>query len=109
MVWGFANVTISTNLARDLGTRIVAAIFYGGDAFNRYAPIAVFVNVPATIFATAVYEMILRDSFAIIAKGMYLGEQKLLAPHPSQSNNMLTPLFQVTTSTRKARKALRAI
>lgn len=30
MIWGFANVTISTNLARDLGTRIVAAIFWGG-------------------------------------------------------------------------------
>jgi hypothetical protein len=30
MIWGFANVTISTNLARDLGTRIVAAIFFGG-------------------------------------------------------------------------------
>lgn len=29
MIWGFANVTISTNLARDLGTRFVAAIFYG--------------------------------------------------------------------------------
>jgi len=69
MIWGFANVTISTNLARDLGTRIVAAIFFGGDAFNRYAPIAIFVNVPATIFATGVYEIILRDSFAIIAKG----------------------------------------
>ena len=84
MIWGFANVTISTNLARDLGTRIVAAIFYGGDAFNRYAPIAIFVNIPATIFATAVYELILRDSFAIIAKGRLLGEQKL---------HNLTPFF----------------
>jgi len=27
------------------------------------------VNIPATIFATAVYELILRDSFAIIGKG----------------------------------------
>jgi len=69
MVWGFANVTISTNLARDLGTRIVAAIFYGGDAFNKYAPIAILVNVPATLFATLVYEVLLKDSFAIIAKG----------------------------------------
>ena len=69
MIWGFANATISTNLARDLGTRIVAAIFFGGDAFNRYAPIAILVNVPATIFATLVYEVIQRDSFAIIAKG----------------------------------------
>lgn len=69
MIWGFADVTISTNLARDLGTRIVAAIFWGGDAFNRYAPLAMFVNIPATIFATAVYEVIQRDSMAIIAKG----------------------------------------
>ncbi|KAE9380201.1 aquaporin-like protein [Stipitochalara longipes BDJ] len=69
MVWGFANVTISTNLARDLGTRIVAAIFFGGDAFNRYSPIAILVNVPATLFATLVYEVLLKDSFAIIAKG----------------------------------------
>ncbi|TVY58030.1 Aquaporin-3 [Lachnellula cervina] len=69
MVWGFAGATIATNLARDLGTRIVAAIFFGGDAFDRYAPIAIFTNVPATIFATFVYEIILRDSFAIIAKG----------------------------------------
>jgi hypothetical protein len=75
MVWGFANVTISTNLARDLGTRIVAAIFFGGDAFNRYAPIAIFVNIPATIFATFVYEVLLKDSFAIIAKGHNVHEE----------------------------------
>jgi hypothetical protein len=69
MVWGFAFETISTNLARDLGTRIVAAIFYGGDAFNSYSPIAILVNIPATIFATCVYELILRDSFRQIAGG----------------------------------------
>jgi len=75
MVWGFANVTISTNLARDLGTRIVAAIFYGGDAFNRYSAIAILVNVPATIFSTLVYELILRDSFKIIAGGHNVHEE----------------------------------
>jgi hypothetical protein len=69
MIWGFANVTISTNLARDLGTRIVAAIFFGGDAFNRYAPIAILVNIPATIFATSYYELVLRDSIQRIAQG----------------------------------------
>lgn len=31
MIMAFADITISTNLARDLGTRIVAAIFYGGE------------------------------------------------------------------------------
>jgi glycerol uptake facilitator-like aquaporin len=69
MIWGFADVTISTNLARDLGTRIVAAIFFGGDAFNRYSPIAIFVNIPATIMATAYYEMLMRDSMKKIAEG----------------------------------------
>lgn len=71
MVWGFADITISTNLARDLGTRIVAAIFYGREAFTYmgYAPIAVLVNIPATLFATAYYEFLMRDSFLIIGKG----------------------------------------
>lgn len=51
------------------------------DAFNRYSPIAIFVNIPATIFATAVYELLLRDSFAIIAKGHNIhaeGEEGLM-------------------------------
>jgi len=71
MVWGFASQTISTNLARDLGTRIVAAIFYGGEAFsyNNYSWIAILVNVPATIFATGYYEFLMRDSLQRIGKG----------------------------------------
>lgn len=39
------------------------------DAFGDYSAISILVNIPATIFATGVYELILRDSFAIIAKG----------------------------------------
>jgi len=69
MIWGFAPATISTNLARDLGTRIVAAIFYGSDAFGKYSAISILVNIPATLFGTMVYEIVQRDSFAIIAKG----------------------------------------
>ena len=71
MVWGFAGVTISTNLARDLGTRIVAAIFFGSEAFSykNYSPIAILVNIPATLFATGYYELLLRDSLSRISKG----------------------------------------
>jgi glycerol uptake facilitator-like aquaporin len=71
MVWGFAGITISTNLARDLGTRMVAAIFFGKEAFTYmdYSPIALLVNIPATIFATAYYEMLMRDSLMNITKG----------------------------------------
>jgi len=82
MVWGFADITISTNLARDLGTRIVAAIFFGGEVFSykNYSWIAILVNVPATIFATGYYEMLMRDSLQKIGKGHALhehGEQGL--------------------------------
>ena len=71
MVWGFADITISTNLARDLGTRFVAAIFFGKEAFTylNYSWIAILVNVPATIFATGYYEFLMRDSVAKIAGG----------------------------------------
>ena len=71
MVWGFADITISTNLARDLGTRIVAAIFFGGESFSylNYSWIAILVNVPATLFATGYYEFLMRDSLSTIGKG----------------------------------------
>ncbi|KAI9703779.1 MAG: hypothetical protein M1836_007549 [Candelina mexicana] len=71
MVWGFADISISTNLARDLGTRIVAAIFFGGKAFTyrHYSWIALLVNIPATIFATGFYELLMRDSLQKIGKG----------------------------------------
>jgi hypothetical protein len=72
MIWGFAVNTISTNLARDLGTRIVAAIFFGPEAFkfdNGYSWISILVNIPATIFATGYYEFLMRDSLQKIHKG----------------------------------------
>lgn len=66
-----ADITISTNLARDLGTRMVAAIFYGRGAFtyHSYSWIAILVNLPATIFATGFYEFVMRDSLKKIAAG----------------------------------------
>lgn len=71
MIWGFAGITISTNLARDLGTRLVVLIFYGRKAFtyHTYSPISILVNVPATLFATGYYEFLMRDSLQRIGKG----------------------------------------
>ncbi|RMZ87335.1 hypothetical protein DV736_g5438, partial [Chaetothyriales sp. CBS 134916] len=72
IIWGFGANTVSTNLARDLGTRIVAAIFFGREAFSvdhGYPGISILVNVPATIFATVFYEVVIRDSLAEIQKG----------------------------------------
>ncbi|QIW94902.1 hypothetical protein AMS68_000420 [Peltaster fructicola] len=85
MIWGFVDVTISTNLARDLGTRIVAAIFFGGEAFSyhNYSWIAILVNVPATILATGYYEFLMRDSLQKIASGhaSHEGGEEGLALH----------------------------
>lgn len=68
---GFADITISTNLARDLGCRSVAAIFFGGGAFSyhNYSWIAILVNVPATFLATCYYELLMRDSLQKLGKG----------------------------------------
>lgn len=58
-------------MARDLGTRIVAAIFFGGDAFtyHKYSWIGILGTVPASIFATTFYEMVLKDSALHLANG----------------------------------------
>lgn len=83
MIWGFADITIAANMARDLGTRMVAALFFGREAFTymNYSPIAILVNIPATLCATAVYELLMRDSMGIISKGHAMhedGEEGLL-------------------------------
>lgn len=69
MVWGFADITIATNTARDLGTRMVAAIFFGTDAFQPYSAIYILGNIPAALFATTIYELVFRDSMSTIATG----------------------------------------
>jgi glycerol uptake facilitator-like aquaporin len=98
MIWGFANATLSTNLARDLGTRMVAAIFYGGDAFNRYSPIAIFANIPATLMAVGIYELILKDSFQAIAHGHVTHEEgeEGLRLHLTKTGTMEQGMTNVT-------------
>ena len=70
------------------------------DAFNRYAPIAIFVNIPATIFATGIYELILRDSFAIIAKGhnIHKDGEEGLARHLTKVGTMEQGVSNITSS-----------
>lgn len=83
MIWGFADISISMNLARDLGTRIVAAMFFGREAFTymNYSWIGILVNIPATLFGTRYYEFLMRDSLSQIGKGHAMhdeGEEGLL-------------------------------
>lgn len=100
MVWGFADISISTNLARDLGTRIVAAIFFGAEAFTymHYAWIAILVNVPATLFATGYYEFLMRDSLSKIGKGHAVHEdgEEGLQRHISRTVSCFLPSLDWT-------------
>ena len=59
------------NTARDLGTRMVAAIFFGREAFTymNYCWIGILVNIPAYILGAAYYEYIFRDSLQRIDAG----------------------------------------
>lgn len=79
MVWGSTDISISTNLARDFATRIVAAIFFGGEAFSytNYSWIAVLVNVPATLFTTGYYGFLMWDSLSKIGKGHAVYEEEV--------------------------------
>jgi hypothetical protein len=49
----------------------VAAIFYGGEvfSFHNYSWISILVNIPATFFATAYYEFLMRDSLQKLGHG----------------------------------------
>lgn len=64
VIWAFGSQALSLNTARDLGTRIVAAIFFGKEAFTAYnfAWIPILVNLPAYILGAGLYEYAFRDS-----------------------------------------------
>ena len=55
---------------------MVAAIFFGKEvfSFDNYSWIAILVNVPATLFATGYYELVLRDSLQKLGKGAAVHE-----------------------------------
>ena len=68
---------------------MVAAIFYGRGAFtyHNYSWIAILVNIPATVFATGFYELLMRDSLQKIGKGHAAHEdgEEGLARHLTKS------------------------
>jgi hypothetical protein len=64
------------NMARDLGARFVAYIFYGRNAFTymHFSWIPLFVNIPATLVATSFYEVVLKNSLLSIHGGAAVHE-----------------------------------
>ncbi|GJE97716.1 aquaporin-like protein [Phanerochaete sordida] len=66
-IWGYSPVGLSTNTARDLGTRLAVMAIWGTPAAGgSYAAIAALTNIPATILAACFHEFILADSSRVI-------------------------------------------
>jgi len=67
MIWGFSPGALAANAARDVGGRIMALMIWGpAAAGGKYAAIAALTNIPATLFAILVYELIFTDSSRVI-------------------------------------------
>ena len=63
IIWGFAPVGVALNAARDVGGRLAALTLFGrAAAGGNYAALAALVNVPATLIAGVVYEVVFADS-----------------------------------------------
>jgi len=67
-IWGFSAVGLSANAARDLGGRFAAMTIWGKEASgpSGYAAIAALTNIPATILACIVYELMFVDSDRVV-------------------------------------------
>ncbi|KAJ7907658.1 putative aquaporin 2 [Mycena leptocephala] len=69
-IWGFSGVGLAANAARDLGGRFAAMTIWGKDAVGvpGYAAIAALTNIPATILACIVYELMFVDSDRVVSQ-----------------------------------------
>ncbi|KAL0955012.1 hypothetical protein HGRIS_003934 [Hohenbuehelia grisea] len=66
-IWGFAIPGLALNTARDLGGRFAAMTIWGsGAAGGSYAAVAALTNIPATLLAVLVYELMLSDSDRVL-------------------------------------------
>ncbi|KAJ7257194.1 aquaporin-like protein [Mycena haematopus] len=78
-IWGFAANGLSANTARDLGGRLAAMTIWGKEAYWKltllsaagdkgYAAIAALTNIPATLLAFIVYELMFVDSDRVVSQ-----------------------------------------
>ncbi|KAK4500964.1 hypothetical protein PRZ48_006770 [Zasmidium cellare] len=72
IIWGFGSQSLSMNSARDLGPRIVTAIFFGSEAFTykHFAWIPILVNIPGYLLGAGFYEYVFRDSARSVQMGL---------------------------------------
>jgi len=70
MIWGFGALGLSLNTARDVGGRLAAVTIWGSagnGASKSYCAIAALTNIPATLFAAFLYELLFADSDRVLS------------------------------------------
>ncbi|KAI0039656.1 aquaporin-like protein [Auriscalpium vulgare] len=66
-IWSYSPVGLAANAARDVGGRLAALTIWGSAASGgSYAAIAALTNIPATLLAYVVYQVIFTDSSRVI-------------------------------------------
>ncbi|KAJ7862863.1 aquaporin-like protein [Mycena leptocephala] len=66
-IWSFSANGLAANAARDVGGRLVALTVWGKPAAGgTYAALAALTNIPATLLACVVYELMLTDSDRVV-------------------------------------------
>lgn len=93
VVSGFAPGAIALNTARDVGARFACGAIYGSGCFPaKYSALAALTNIPATIFAVAIYTFMFSDSRrppAPIALSHLLNEEKEAALYATRTHDEL--------------------
>ncbi|KAF8173199.1 putative aquaporin 2 [Mycena galopus ATCC 62051] len=96
-IWSFSANGLAANAARDVGGRLTALTVWGMPAAGgSYAVIAALTNIPATLLAFVVYELMLSDSDRIIPNAhlevinAHKNHRRMRAPTPGSDNNFET-------------------
>jgi len=78
VIWDFSPNALAANTARDVGARLMAITIWGTKANGgAYAAIAALTNIPATLLASLVYELIFTDSSRVLPRA----QQEFLNGH----------------------------
>ncbi|KAF8528335.1 aquaporin-like protein [Hysterangium stoloniferum] len=91
VIWDFAPGALAANTARDVGARLMAITIWGTKANGgAYAAIAALTNIPATLLATLVYELVFTDSSRVLPRAQqeFLNGHKAHLDHKSLEEHL---------------------
>ncbi|KAF8515769.1 putative aquaporin 2 [Hysterangium stoloniferum] len=104
VIWDFSPGALAANTARDVGARLMAITIWGTKANGgAYAAIAALTNIPATLLASLVYELIFTDSSRVLPRAQqeFLNGHKAHLDHKALNPDQRPIMDSVDSSTGK--------